>query len=392
ILGGKTQNEYEADIVVGNVAPSFRFASKSGVYMLLSGERGIELKTINLAKVNVRVSQIFQNNLVFFLDQGRSYDYNYEYYDEEEGGYGSYRRKFRYYVGNYGRMLMNDSIAVRNVTNQEVTTLFDLKPFMNTGYKGFYLVEIANPTEAWRSTSKLISVSDIGLIVKKSATEVAVFATSLETNEPIAGALVSVISTNNQVIASQKSDGEGVVRFGNFEDVRKGFTPKLITAELENDFNFINLADYRVETSRYDVDGKYDVANVYDAFMYGDRNIYRPGEKVHLSGIVRNLTHDLPAQLPVKLKVYNPQGTMVRETQHTLNEQGSFETSFQTASTSQTGGFRFELYTGNNLYLASYGVSVEDFVPDRLKVRLTASAEKAKPGDKIKYDLEALNF
>ena len=392
VLGGKTQNEYDADIVVGNVAPSFSFASRSGVYMLLSGQRTIEIKSVNLSKINVRVSQIFQNNLVFFLDQGRSYDYDYDYGDEEEGYYGSYHRKFRYNVGEYGHVLSSDSIKVANVANQEVTTLFDLKPFMNTGYKGFYLVEIANPAEAWRSTSKLVSVSDIGLIVKKSATEMAVFATSLETNEPVSGAIINIISTNNQVIASRKTDGDGVVRFDNFGELRKDFVPKLVTAELEGDFNFIHLADYRVETSRYDVDGKYDVANVYDAFLYGDRNIYRPGEKVYLSGIVRNLTHDLPAQMPVRLKVFSPQGTMLRESQHTLNEQGSFETNYQTVTTSQTGTFRFELYTGNDLYLASYGVSVEDFVPDRLKVKLTASAEKAKPGEKIKYDLEALNF
>lgn len=395
ILGGKTKNEYAADIVVGNVAPSFRFASKSGVYMLLSGERGIEIKTVNLQKVIVRVNQIFQNNLVFFLEQGRSYDYYYDYddYYDDDWGYGrSYRRKFRYYLGNYGRMLSYDSITVKNVPNQEVTTLFDMKPFLTTGYKGFYLVEIANPAEAWRSTSKLISVSNIGLIVKKSADEMVVFATSLETNEPIPGTLISVLSTNNQTIATQKTDNNGAARFSNFETTRKDFYPKLVTAELESDFNFINLEDYRVETSRYDVNGKYDVANVYDAFMYGDRNIYRPGEKIILSAIVRNLTHDLPAQLPVRMKIYNPQGTLLRETQHTLNEQGSFETSYQTSSTSQTGTYRFELYTGNNLYLTSYGVSVEDFVPDRLKVKLVASTEKAKPGDKIKYEIEALNF
>ena len=393
VLGGKTQNAYEADIVVGNIAPSFSFTSKSGIYMLLSGQRSIEIKSINLPKINVRVSQIFQNNLVFFLDQGRSYDYDYgEDYEGDEGYSSSYHRKFRYNVGEYGRVLSSDSIKVASAMNQEVTTLLDLKPFMNTGYKGFYLVEIANPAEAWRSTSKLVSVSDIGLIVKKSATELAVFATSLESNEPVTGATINVVSTNNQVIASLKTDGDGVARFGNFEELCKDFTPKLITAELDNDFNFIHLADYRVETSRYDVDGKYDVANVFDAFLYGDRNIYRPGEKIYLSGIVRNLTHDLPAQMPVRLKVFSPQGTLLRESQHTLNEQGSFETSFQTLPTAQTGSFRFELYTGNSLYLTSYGVSVEDFVPDRLKVKLTASAEKAMPGEKITYDLEALNF
>ena len=59
---------------------------------------------------------------------------------------------------------------------------------------------------------------------------------------------------------------------------------------------FIALNDYRVETSRFDVAGKYDTKGLYDAFMYGDRNLYRPGEKIFVSGIVRNLNNDLPAR------------------------------------------------------------------------------------------------
>ncbi|MBM2841027.1 MAG: hypothetical protein HW412_1555, partial [Bacteroidetes bacterium] len=390
VLGGKTQNDYDADIVVGNVAPSFRFASASGVYMLMSGQRDIEIKTVNLPKVLVRVSQIFQNNLVYFLDGGRSYDYYYDDYYEGDEGYSRYR--YRYTVGSYGRQLSYDSIEVKNVSNQEVSTFFTLNPFLNTGYKGFYLVEIANPAQPWRSTAKLISVSDLGLIVKQSADEVLVFATSLDSNEPVSGVQVSLISHNNQVIVAQKSDKDGVARFSNFKATAKDFVLKLVTAELEDDFNFINLADYRVETSRYDVDGKHDAQKVYDAFFYGDRNIYRPGEKVICSAIVRNLTNDIPAKLPVRVKVFNPRGTMVNEQQYSLNEQGSFEMSYQTLASSLSGDYRLELYTGNNIWLASYQVSVEDFVPDRLRVNLTPSKETSRPGETIKYELQALNF
>lgn len=389
ILGGKTQNEYDATIVIGNVKPSFRFTSASGSYMLLSGARSVDIKTVNLSQLAVRVSQIFQNNLLFFLDQGRYYDWYW--YEDDDWGFDS-RRKYRYVLGNYGRQLDYDTIPIASVQNQEVSTTFDVSPYLNTGYKGFYLVEIANPAEAWRSTAKLLSVSDIGLIVKQSADEVVVFAVSLDSNAPLPGTAISLISTNNQVLATQKADKDGVARFGGFRETAKDFRLKLITAELDQDFNFINLADYRVETSRFDVGGKRDVDQMYDALMYGDRNIYRPGEKVYVSGVVRNLTREVPAGLPVRLKIFNPRGTLVSEQQHTLNEQGSFESSHQTQFTAQTGTYRFELYTGNNVFLTSYLVSVEDFVPDRLKVELKASKEKAKPGEKITYQMQALNF
>ena len=389
VLGGKTQNDYETDIIFGNVTPSFRFASEAGVYMLLGGQKKIEIKTVNLPKLNVRVSQIFQNNIVFFLDQGRHYDYYYyDEYDDE----GSSRRKYRYNVGNFGRQLDYDTLSIQGAANQEVRTWFDLAPYLNTGYKGFYLVEIANPQEAWRSTAKLISISDLGLIVKRSSTDLVVFATSLATNQPIPDVLITLISTNNQVIASETSDRDGAVRFSNFGELTRDFVLKLVTAELGNDFNFINLNDYRVETSRFDVAGKRDAQNVYDAFIYGDRNLYRPGENIYISAIVRNLTKELPAQFPVRLKIFSPQGTVVQEQQLKLNEEGSFESSYLTQMTSQTGQYRFELHTGNNLFLSSYTVSVEDFVPDRLKVNLTASHDVARPGEKIIYDMQALNF
>lgn len=389
VLGGRTQHDYEADVVIGNVQPSFRFAS-SGSYMLLTGQRMLEMKTVNLSALKIRVSQVFQNNLVFFLDQGRYYDYYYYDYNEDEGDYP--RNKYRFSLGNFGRVMSDDSISIASALNREVTTSFDMNPFLKNEYKGFYLVEIANPAEAWRSTSKLVVVSDIGLIVKQSADEITVFAVSLETNQPAAGVLVSVISTTNQTIAAKKTESDGAARFANFKETRKGFVPKLVVAELDNDFNFINFSDYRVETSRFDVGGKSDGQGEYDAFLYGDRNIYRPGETIYVSGIVRNLTNTLPAAMPIRMKIFSPRGTLLRESQHTLNDAGSFETSYRTAGVAQTGECRIDLYTGNNLFLTSYKVSVEDFVPDRLRVSLKASAEKAKPRETITYELQAFNF
>jgi uncharacterized protein YfaS (alpha-2-macroglobulin family) len=388
ILGAKTQNDYDADIVIGNVTPSFRFGS-SGSYMLLNGLRSVEIKTVNMSELKVRVSQVFQNNLVHFLNGGRQYD---SYYGDEEDEGSYHYQKFRFYLGNYGRVIEEKKIAINNAINQEVTTLFDLSPFLQTDYKGFYLIEIAKTDESWRWTSKLVSLSDIGLIVKRSGQELITFAVGLNDNKPMSGVQVNLISTNNQTMASAKTDGDGLAKFYNFGDLSKNFTLKLVTAERGDDFNFINLSDYRVETSRFDVSGKNDMHGMFDAFLYGDRNLYRPGEKIYVTGIVRNITNALPENMPMRIKVYNPRGFMVTELRQNLNEQGSFEINYQTLETAQTGEYRFDLHTGDDVFLTSYKTSVEDFVPDRLKVTLKPSMESAMPGDKVQYDLLALNF
>ncbi len=389
ILGAKTKNLYEADIIIGNVKPAFSFISSSGVYMLLGGAKTIEFKTINLPKLYVRVSQIFQNNLVHFLDQGRHYDYDYEYDDE---GNSTYKRKYRYAIGNYGRQLEAKYVDVKSNANGEVITPFDLSSYLRNDYKGFYLVEISNPSDQWRSTAKLISVSDLGIIVKRSNQTSHIFVVSLETNSPVSGATVNLISTNNQVIGSLKTDGDGLARFDNTADVSPGFSLKMVTVEKDGDFNFINLSDYEIETSKYDVGGKRDVAGVYDAFLYGDRDLYRPGEKVFASGIIRMGREKLEENMPIRLKISNPKGTVLTEIQKTLNEEGSFEASYQTSPTALTGEYRMDLYAGNGTFLATRSVSVEDFVPDRMKINLTASKASARPGETVKYDFTALNF
>ncbi|HTK81836.1 MAG TPA: MG2 domain-containing protein, partial [Bacteroidota bacterium] len=391
VLGAKSQNDYEADVVVGNIKPSFRFSSAAGSYMLLAGQKALEIKTINIKKLSVRVSQIFQNNLVYFIDEGRYYDYNRG--DDDEDGYShSYNRKYRYVLKNYGRKLGEDTLNVQKAVNREVTSRFALSRYLDNGYKGFYMIEIADAADPWRTTSKLVSISDIGLIVKQSPDEIMVFVTSLETNQPIPGAAINLVSTNNQVIASMRSDDEGVAHFANFRRLKKDFDLKLITGEVGSDFNFINLDDYRVETSRFRVDGKRDARNVYDAYLYGDRTMYRPGETMYFSGVLRNLSGPLPAQVPVKLRIVNPRGAVVRETQHTLNEEGSFETSYKTQTAAITGSYTADLFTGNNVWLTGYTVSLEDFVPDRLKVKLAVSADTALPGEKLTYKVQALNF
>ena len=389
VLGAKTQNDYEADVVIGDIKPSFSFVS-DGAYMLLSGAKTIAVKTVNLSKLHVQVSQVFQNNIVFFIDHGRSYDY--EYYDDDEEGYHP-SHKYRFSVGNFGRLLEGKTIDIQNSRNQEVTTGIDLASYLRNDYKGFLLVEVSDPAQTWRSTAKLISISDIGLIVKQSKQELAVFATSLDDNEPLGGVKIDLISTSNQVMSSQNTNSDGAVVFKDFGTLQNDdFHLKLVTATKGDDFNFLNLADYRVETSRFDVGGKFDSEGQYDAFVYGDRTLYRPGEKVILTGIVRDLHNGLPGNFPIKVKMFSPLGTVVSEFMRTINEEGSFEISYQTDQSAPTGEYRFDVSTGNDLFLTSYSVSIEDFVPDRIRVSMTADRTKASPADTINYAFQALNF
>ena len=60
---------------------------------------------------------------------------------------------------------------------------------------------------------KVISLSDLGIIAKKTEEEIVVFVNTLSRAMPVAGATVKVISETNQTLFTGTTAGDGSVRF-----------------------------------------------------------------------------------------------------------------------------------------------------------------------------------
>ena len=78
----------------------------------------------------------------------------------------------------------------------------------------------------------------------------------------------------------------------------------MVTAVKEADFSFLDLTKSKVETSRFEVGGLTSNAAHYQSFLYGDRNLYRPGDTVRTNTVIR--TEDWknpPTGLPLKIRL-----------------------------------------------------------------------------------------
>lgn len=124
-------------------------------------------------------------------------------------------------------------------------------------------------------------------------------------------------------------------------------------------------------------------------FLYGPRNIYRPGEEINLSAIVRNDKIQIVKDVPLIAKIITPTGKVFEEFKKDLNAQGSFELAFKLPEYSQTGSYSVDVYTGDKRLIGSYKFSVEEFVPDKINVNVSSDKQKSKPGDKVKIDVAA---
>ena len=166
------------------------------------------------------------------------------------------------------------------------------------------------------------------MIAKYSENELTVFTNYIKSALPAEGVNVSCISTNNQVLFNGTTDHDGKITFSDIGSKAKNFRVGMISARQGKDFNMILLSESKVSTSRYDVGGYKDNPAGVMAYIYGDRDMYRPGETVYLNTIVRNEKWMPVANVPVKLKMTMPNGHEFKTLRKSLNSQGAVAADF----------------------------------------------------------------
>ncbi|MFN8275877.1 MAG: MG2 domain-containing protein [Chitinophagales bacterium] len=383
-LGGTLRDEFTQTFMFGELEPAIKFTNNKGVYLTPAGSKNIEVSLINVPKVTVSVYKIYENNLMAALRFGQS-DYNYEDYYYSDN---ALRSEF-----SLGDVVYEKSIETQSLPRRGSSRLlkFDF-PDALKDYKGLYRVTIRSDQQYYLSESRFVSLSDIGLISKQNADKIWVFANSIHSAQSLPGVTITVMGANNQKIGSGTTDKNGVAEITISKRDQNGFKPTMIMAKTATDFNFLPFSSTQVETSRFDVGGKNINASTLDAFIYSERDMYRPGEKINLSCIVRNSLWQSPGQVPVKMTILLPNGQELKTIRKTLNEEGSMEAAIELSPAAITGSYTVEVYTANDVLLNSTNLLVEEFMPDRIKVTASLNQPALQPGQTAQLDILAENY
>ncbi|HEY1199533.1 MAG TPA: MG2 domain-containing protein, partial [Niastella sp.] len=203
---------------------------------------------------------------------------------------------------------------------------------------------------------------------------------------------VVVYGNNNQVLGTGATNADGVAEVVFSRKEFAGFKPAMIIAKTANDINYLPFSSTKVNTSRFEVGGKRINSTGLDAFIYAERDIYRPGEKVNFAVILRDRQWKSPGELPVKMKFLLPNGKELKNFRKSLNAQGATDGDVDISETAITGSYTLEVYTSNDVLLASKNFSIEEFVPDRIKVSATLDKTSLEPGQSAILAINAVNF
>ncbi|ULQ55926.1 MG2 domain-containing protein [Flavihumibacter rivuli] len=383
-IGGQLKEDYTNSFGFGELEPSVNFTNRKATYLSGEGYKNIEVSIVNIPKVKVVVSKIYENNLL----AAKNYGYSPEEKDGEQGYY--------YNEGgdlSFGDVIYEKEIETSTLPKNGASRLFhfsveDKLP----DFKGIYHIRIRSSDDYWVSDSRFISLSDIGLIAKEGKDAIWVFANSIKTAKAMKDVTVSAYGANNQLLGMGTTDENGVATIAYMRKEMAGFKPAMLVAKTAGDFNYLPFSNTAVNTSRFEVGGKRINSTGIDAFVYAERDIYRPGEKINFALIARNANWQSPGEMPLKMKFLLPTGKELKTIRKNLNAQGMLEGSLDIATAAITGSYTMEVYTGNDVLLTTKNFMVEEFVPDRIKVNTKLDKAQLKPGEKANLSITATNF
>ncbi|MBP8098719.1 MAG: alpha-2-macroglobulin family protein, partial [Arenimonas sp.] len=129
----------------------------------------------------------------------------------------------------------------------------------------------------------------------------------------------------------------------------------------------------------------------FDVFAWSGRDLYRPGETLRISALMRN--HDgkpVKAQ-PLFISLKQPDGKVFIESQLKPREAGYFEWQQLIPVDAPTGRWQVEFRTAPGAGDVVQGMSlrVEEFLPERMKLELDSAQATIKPGQPLQLKVDA---
>lgn len=383
MLSGGLAEDQTAAVSFSESGPVIEFIAGAGMYMSPKSAGNLGIRISGLEQVELSVARIYENNILSFFREESYADYQYDF---ETGEPGPVSRDFSYsQTQNHGDIAFTRTIPVNSMPVLDDHRLLNPGLERLSGGKGVYLVKVSSPQDRWVRDARLVSFSDIGLMAKTSGDEVWVFAHAISSTRPIPGVAVTLISSNNQVMQKGLTDGRGVAVFSRLSTTAPGFVPRLLTASLNQDFTFLDLSETRVSTDRWeDLNGLKTTTAGLLGFVYGDRNLYRPGDTLHLVTLVRDNNLIPVSGQPVKLRILRPDGK--EGGWHTLapGTQGQGFLNLPIPAGGMTGTWQAELFTGDDQLLYTYRYSVEEFTPDRIAVQVNPGSTTLASGEVLR--------
>lgn len=351
----------EKSINTRDVAPSVGFASRGS---LLPGKvvSGLPVMALNVNNVDVNFYRVKPESLAAFVSRWQ-YRSSVSNWESEE----LLKMADLVYTGRF------DLNPQRNTREKLLLPLGDIKPLQQAGV----YVAVMNPAGhySYSNAATLFTLSDLGVSAHRYHNRLDVFTQSLENGAAQSGIDVQLLNDKGQMLAQATSDGQGHVTLETDKDAA------LLLARKDGQTTLLDLKLPALDLAEFDIAGAPGFSKQF--FMFGPRDLYRPGETVILNGLLRDSDGKPLAEQPVKLEVVQPDGQVAR-TVMSRAVNGLYQLTFPLDDAAATGMWHIRASAGDN-QKREWDFHVEDFMPERMALRLTPDGAPLSPDAPVSF-------
>ncbi len=267
---------------------------------------------------------------------------------------------------------------------------------------GVYLVEAVNND---LSAYCVAIVTDLTMVQKTTSDgEVMVYVVDRKSGAPREGASV-VVAADQETLATGETAKGGI--FKTEIKVRKpaegaAQQPEEVDPEDEDGRggSYLvmakdgdNFAISDLDSFYFGADGEDGNNNNLTSYIYTDRPIYRPGQKVYFKGILRRRTKDgyeMPEGSIVNVTIDAFNDGKLLEQDLPLSASGTFSGEVDIPAESPLGQYQITARVGGAS--ASHYFTVEEYKKPEYKVKVTGPKQFVREGEKVKFTIDARYF
>lgn len=383
--GTRLGQAIDRQVHTGELEPVVGFASQGSV-LPARESRGLPVVSVNVEEVDVEFLRVRDAELPRF------------YAAFQKGGRrGGWELDSEYGERTPLRELAEPAYLNRFVLggerNERVLNYLPVQDIAELQQPGLYFAVMRRVGQySDQYDTAFFSVSDIGLHTRAYRDTLYVHAASLHDGSPLKGAELRVLDARGQAVLKASTDTNGNALLDYRLDAGH-----VLVARRGKDVSLLPFNQPALDLSEFAVDGRGQAD--FDVFAWSGRDLYRPGETVRISALLRDFDgRALPAPKdgngkgqPLFLRLKQPDGRVFRETRLEAGTQGHYRFEQEIPADAPTGRWQVEFRTDPGAGEAVQGMTlrIEEFLPERMKLDLSSPQETLAPKQPFRLQADA---
>jgi len=378
---GKTLgSEIGKEVYTGPMEPAAGFASQGSV-LPARETRGLPVVSVNVKEVDVEFLRVRDGEVAnFFAAYQKNGKRSGWELDPRGGWYGRNGKP----VADIADSVYANRFVLSGKENERTLNYLPIQNIGELSQPGLYfaVMKRAGSFSEEYETS-FFFVSDVGLHTRAYEKALFVHAASLKSGEPLNGVELSVLDAKGESVVAGSTDASG-----NAQLAYELKADQVLVARSGKDVSLLPFNQPALDLSDFAVAGRKQTW--FDVFGWSDRDLYRPGETIRLSALLRDYDGNAIKPQPLFITLKQPDGRPYAEAQLDPKDLNYFEWSREIPTDAPTGRWQVEFRTDPKSKEAAQGLTfrIEEFLPERLKLDLTTEQAVLKPGEPLKLAVQ----